>query len=114
MYFFIFYIYLYFAAYCFTRYNNRTPKLFIEKYPVSDQLLHTLYFKILTKDVQSLYNYLNDIPIKIEDIKLKQIDNYTTCFIETPNDATYEICELALEHSDMNNVKFLLNDELIE
>ena len=115
MYTFLFYIYLYFAAYCITTIKSRTPKLFIENFPtISEQLCHTYYFKILTKDVQSLYDFLNDIPLKIEEIKLKQQDKYTTCFIETPDNATHDICELALEHTDLKNVKFLLNEELIE
>ena len=115
MYTFVFYIYLYFAALCAARLNNRTPKVFIEKFPsISEQLFHTFHIKTLTKDVQSLYDYLNQIPLKFEDIQLKKEDKYTKCYIETPYDATYELCELALEHTDMNNVKFLLNEELIE
>lgn len=115
MYSFVFYIYLYFATYCLTRINKRTPKLFIENFPtVSEQLFHVFHFKILTKDVQHLYDFLNNIPLKIEEMKLKQIDKHTICFIETPKDATNEICEFALEQTDLNDVRFLLNEELIE
>lgn len=114
MYTYLFFIHLYFGFYLY-KCTRRTPNLFIDKIPtLSGQIFHTFHFKILTRDVDELYNFINSIPSKLEDIKLKRESKYTMCMIETIHDATYEICELALAHSDINRIKIHMNQELIE
>lgn len=115
MYTFVFYIYLYFIVYLFRVMTSKPPNLFIEKIPaLSEDIFYMFHLKILTRDVDALYNFVNEIPSRLEGIKFRQQDKYTMCFIETPHDATEELCELALEHKDLNDVKYHLNKELIE
>lgn len=112
---FVFFIQLYFMVYTWKVIYSSTPDLYIEKsIPPDNSLFHVYTLKVLNKHVEALYNFLNDFPFYLETIKLSRSNNHTTCSIETCSDATNDLYELALDHTDMKNVRFYINKMLIE
>jgi len=114
MYSFVFYIYIHWWV-LLIRSLRSTPNLFIQNIPsVTNSLFHRYQFRILTKDVHALYDYINEIPVLLDDIQLHKANKYTICNVVTPCDAMSELCELALEQTDLRDVRFHINNELIE
>lgn len=112
---YVFFIQFYFAVYLWKRFMNRTPDLHIEKTNFTEHsLFHAYNLRVLTKHVDALYKFLNDLPVVMETFNISRSYKHTTCSIETLDDATSALYELALDHTDMNNVRFYINQMLIE
>lgn len=111
---FVFFIYFYFSVYIATAIFNSVPNLkIVSVQMVPDSMLHGYRFTIKNRNVDTLYNVLNNVP-NIENVKLTKGRRHTTCYVETGNDVTCDLCEIAMEQMEFQDVKVYMNDNLIQ
>lgn len=79
----------------------------------SDSMLHGYRFTIKNRHVATLYYFLNNVP-NIANVELNKGRRHTTCYVETDNDVTCDLCEIALEQMEFKDVKVYMNDNLIQ